>query len=86
MRRPEDKRVKDWDNKACEPDRLFCAVSESMLVFKVNAMFEAPNKVDVHRPVIRPLLCVLFTHRAGGPVTHAEGLSEVSAGFLRKKD
>jgi hypothetical protein len=36
MRKPDDSRVKDWVSRACEPDRLFCAIVESILVFRVN--------------------------------------------------
>src|ERR1700728_2927973 len=67
MRRPDDKRVRDWDNKACEPPRLFCAVSESMLVFSVNAIYaRLLIKVDVSPARLRPkLLCLLPTALSG---------------------
>jgi hypothetical protein len=49
MRKPEDRRCNAWDNELFDVVRFRCALSESMLVFKVKAMFKAP-KVDVTGP------------------------------------
>jgi hypothetical protein len=81
MRKPDDRRVKDCDNSAWEPVKLFCAVSESMFVFNVNAMLETPESY-IHRPVQAKLSCVHFTRRAGGPVTTCRKVIGVAAAYL----
>ena len=40
MRKPDDRRCNACDSPACDEVRLLCALSESMLVLRVNAMFE----------------------------------------------
>jgi hypothetical protein len=40
MRKPEDKRSKDWASEAFELVRLFCAFNEPMFVFKTNDIDE----------------------------------------------
>ncbi len=46
MRRPDDKRVRDCDRRLWEVPRLFCAMTESIFVFRTSDMFKAPESYD----------------------------------------
>src|SRR5271165_2941036 len=82
MRKPEDSRVSDWDNRACEPDKLFCAVSESIFVLSVNAMFEKLLKVEPPAR-LRPTLSLCSLHPPSGRTgEHIQTLYRIVPGDL----
>ena len=41
MRKPDDRRCRACDNCACEPERLFCALSELILVSSTKGMLSS---------------------------------------------
>jgi hypothetical protein len=83
MRKPDDKRCNACDNDAFEVVKLRCALSESTLVFSVNAIFDLLKVVTPAR--LRPYCCVHFTRQAGGPVTTFKKVIGAPAPFLSGK-
>jgi hypothetical protein len=80
MRKPDDKRCNACDNDAFDVVKLRCALSESTLVFSVNAIFDLLKVVTPAR--LRPCCCVHFTRQAGGPVTTFKKVIGAPAPFL----
>src|SRR5882757_2691813 len=83
MRKPDDKRCNACDNDAFEVVKLRCALSESILVLSVNAMFHLLKVVTPAR--LRPYCCVHFTRQAGGPVTTFKKVIGTPVPFLSGK-